>query len=104
MTIEKTTCNVRVKGCVPEYFSVKTGLCQGDTLSTLLFNMLLEKIVRNSTLAEYLLYKNHQLRGYGHRQGLQINRKTIKVMRIGKINKEQREFKVYTLLRMVGLF
>lgn len=45
MTKKKTTSNVRVKGEITQVFEIKTGLRQGDPLSTLLFNKVLENII-----------------------------------------------------------
>ena len=66
MTLKRTTCNVKTKGGKSEDFMVKTGLRQGDPLSTLLFNMVLEKTVRSTEINRDgdMLYKSHQIVGY----------------------------------------
>jgi hypothetical protein len=46
MTLIKTTRSVQIRGEGSESFEIGTGLKQGDPLSTLLFNLALEKIIR----------------------------------------------------------
>ena len=45
-TLTDTMAKVRFQGELSEEFEIKTGLRQGDGLSPLLFNILLEKIIR----------------------------------------------------------
>ena len=46
MTLEGTWTKVQVEGELTEEFDVQRGLRQGDVLSTILFNLALEKAVR----------------------------------------------------------
>ena len=46
ITLQKTTNQIQINGKLSESFETKSGLRQGDALSTLLFNLALEKIVR----------------------------------------------------------
>lgn len=43
MCLEQTFCKVRTSASISEQFEVKTGLRQGDALSPILFNLVLEK-------------------------------------------------------------
>jgi sorting nexin-29 len=45
---EKTICKIRYLQNYSKTFEVKSGLCQGDALSPTLFNLVLEKIVRDA--------------------------------------------------------
>ena len=47
MTIENTNSKVKIQGKLTPSFETTTGLRQGDALSTLLFNLCMEKIIRN---------------------------------------------------------
>ena len=66
MTIKKTRCNVRTRGGKSDDFIVRTRLRQGDPLSTILFNVVLEETIRSSTLNRDgdILHKSHQIIGY----------------------------------------
>jgi hypothetical protein len=46
MTMKTTLCKVRMAQGTTKEFLVKRGLRQGDVLSELLFNLALEKVVR----------------------------------------------------------
>jgi sorting nexin-29 len=46
MTLEGSKCRVKVQGSLSQYFTIRNGLRQGDPLSTVLFNIVLEKSVR----------------------------------------------------------
>lgn len=46
--LEQTQCKVSVAGNTSDAFEVKRGLRQGDALSTVLFNLALEKVIRDS--------------------------------------------------------
>ena len=50
MTIKKTRCNVTTKEGKSEDIILKTGLRQEDLLSTILFNMVLERTIRSGKL------------------------------------------------------
>lgn len=66
MTLSQTVNAVRVNGNVSQEFEVNKGLRQGDPLSTLLFNMVLEIIIRESGINRKgtLLNKSHQCLAY----------------------------------------
>ena len=57
---------MRTKGGKSEDFILKTGLRQGDPLSTIPFNTVLERTIRSSKLNrdEDILHKSHQIIGY----------------------------------------
>jgi len=66
MTLENSRCSVRVGEDLTEAFHVKKGLRQGDALSCDLFNIALERIVRNS-VANWrgtIFHKSVQLLAY----------------------------------------
>jgi hypothetical protein len=46
MTLEGSKCRVKVQGSLSQYFTIRNGLRQGDPMSTVLFNIVLEKAVR----------------------------------------------------------
>ena len=50
MTMENSRCSIQVGNELTETFNVKKGFRQGDTLSCDFFNIILEKIVRNSNV------------------------------------------------------
>ena len=47
MTLRNTTCGVKVQNMMTEEFTINKGLRQGDALSTQLFNVVLEKVMRH---------------------------------------------------------
>ena len=47
MTLANTNRKVKIQGKLSPSFETMIGLRQGDALSTLLFNLCIEKIVRN---------------------------------------------------------
>jgi hypothetical protein len=46
MTLEGSKCKVKVQGSLSQYFKIRNSLRQGDPLPTVLFNIVLEKAVR----------------------------------------------------------
>lgn len=50
MTLKQTNYKVTSNACVSEKFSVNKGLRQGDPISTTLFNLTLEKVIRDTQL------------------------------------------------------
>ena len=50
MTLEEVKCKVKIQNNLGNEFECNTGLRQGDALSCLLFNIALEKVVRDSEL------------------------------------------------------
>ena len=55
--VEGSTSAVRVEGKISSSFTINNGLKQGDALSPILFNIVLESIVRK-TNTETLLFRN----------------------------------------------
>jgi thymidine kinase len=47
MTLENTCNKVKIQGKLSPNFEMVVGLRQGDSLSTLLFNLCMEKIIKN---------------------------------------------------------
>jgi hypothetical protein len=47
ITLTNTNSKVKIHGKLSPSFEITTGLRQGDSLSTLLFNLCMEKIIRN---------------------------------------------------------
>jgi hypothetical protein len=47
MTLTNTKSKVKIQGKLSPSFETVVGLQQGDSLSTLLFNLCMEKIIRN---------------------------------------------------------
>lgn len=61
MTLENSCSSVTTDGIISEKFSIKKGLKQGDPLSTVLFNIVLEKIIRESKIQSGgLIYHQRQ--------------------------------------------
>lgn len=66
MTMEQTKGSVRINGNVSDEFKIENGLRQGDPLSTALFNLALEKVIRGSGInRQGTIYHNtHQCLAY----------------------------------------
>src|ERR1700744_5540089 len=66
VTLLNVKARVRIRNNLSEIFETMDGLRQGDPLATLLFNIVLEKIVRNSTVetSGTIYKKTSQLLGY----------------------------------------
>ena len=66
LTLLNVKARVRIRNNLSEIFETMDGLRQGDPLATLLFNIVLEKIVRNSTVetSGTIYRKTSQLLGY----------------------------------------
>ena len=45
--VQKTRSTVRIEGTLSSFFENKTGLKQGDSLSPILFNLVLQKMVQS---------------------------------------------------------
>jgi hypothetical protein len=45
--VQETRSAVRIEGTLSSFFANKTGLKQGDPLSPILFNLLLQKVVQS---------------------------------------------------------
>jgi hypothetical protein len=107
MTLIDSNCRVKIQGQLSSIFKVKVGLRQGDALSTILFNILLEKAIRNIEInpnvtifnrtRQYLAYADVVILGRSMRAieevlaqskhtalkaGLTINESKTKCMRI----------------------
>jgi sorting nexin-29 len=50
MTMAKVECSVRIQFHLSESLNIKDGLRHGDALACLLFNIALEKVVRESNI------------------------------------------------------
>jgi hypothetical protein len=50
VSLTNTKGKVAVQGEITEEFNIERGLMQGDVLSTILFNFVLEKVIRNITI------------------------------------------------------
>jgi hypothetical protein len=49
MTMGNSKGRVKIQGILPESFTIRNGLRQGDPLSTILFNLALEYVTRRIT-------------------------------------------------------
>lgn len=49
-TLTDTKCKVLIQNILSDPFDITTGLRQGDKLSTILFNLALEKVIRAMTI------------------------------------------------------
>ncbi|RYA71702.1 hypothetical protein DD592_26400 [Enterobacter cloacae complex sp. 2DZ2F20B] len=56
MTLQSTRNRVRINGLLSEPFQVRTGLRQGDPISTTLFNLVLEAIIRRRASTQRARY------------------------------------------------
>ena len=66
MTMENTQIQVRIQSDLSGLITTKKGLRQGDSLDCLLFNLALEKVVRNEGIqtSGTIFYKSVQLLAY----------------------------------------
>ena len=48
--VQKTRSAVRIEGTLSSFFENKTGLKQSDFLSPILFNLALQKVIRNTKM------------------------------------------------------
>jgi sorting nexin-29 len=66
LTIKGSTCSIRVQSSLSARFGTMNGLRQGDALACLLFNVALEKVVRDSGIQTRgtIFYKLVQLLAY----------------------------------------
>ena len=66
MTLTHTNSRVRIRNKLSEAFDITVGLCQGDSLSTLLFNSILEAAVRTMAMdtSNTIFTKSSQLLGF----------------------------------------
>jgi hypothetical protein len=69
MTLEGSICRVKVQGSLSQYFTIRNGLRQGDPLSSVLCNIVLEKAVREIEI-------HPKFETTAKRLGLKINDKT----------------------------
>jgi hypothetical protein len=116
MTLTDSNCRVKIQGQLPSNFKVKVELRQGDALSTILFNIVLEKVIRNTEInpngtifnrtRQYLAYADDvvilgrsmrateevlaQIKYTALRAGLVINKSKTKYMRIMRNETEDR--------------
>jgi hypothetical protein len=106
MTLIDSNCRVKIQGQLSSIFKVKVGLRQGEALSTILFNIVLEKAIRNIEInlngtifnrtKQYLAYADvvilgrsvraieevlAQLKNTALKAGLAINESKTKCMR-----------------------
>lgn len=66
MTMHDSVCAIKIQGDISEQFPSSTGVRQGDTLSCTLFNLVLEKVVREAGVQTTgtVFNKSSQLLGY----------------------------------------
>lgn len=79
-TLTDTRCKILVDNTLSDVFSIVTGLRQGDKLSTILFNLALEKVVRAMSInwAGTIFYTTNQLTAFADDADL-IGRGTLAV-------------------------
>jgi hypothetical protein len=65
-TIEGTTAKVKIQNELSESFRIRNGLRQGDALACILFNIALEKIIREANINQggNIFYKSVQILAY----------------------------------------
>src|SRR5215510_3158588 len=68
MTMEHTKSQVRIQSDLSDPITTKKGLRQGDSLACLLFNLALEKVVRDAGIQTNgtIFYKSVQILVYAH--------------------------------------
>lgn len=79
ITIQSTRSRVKIQGRLSDSFDSNKGLRQGNPISSLLFNLTLEKVVRtsNSNRQGTILHKDHQCLAYTDDLTLIIRSKTV---------------------------
>ena len=92
MTLEQSACKVKVQNELSAKFLVNRGLRQGDSLSCILFNLVLERVIRNidvrmGTLAHYTRGRGSQQTGTIYNQQVQYMAYADDVALIGKTAK-----------------
>ena len=120
MTMENTQSQVRIQSDLSDLITTKKGLRQGDSLACLLFNLALEKAVRNAGIQKSgtIFYKSVQLLAYADdidiiarsrtalkeaflsieraagEMGLQINEEKTKYLTTRESKNQQRYFQI----------
>ncbi|XP_063929931.1 uncharacterized protein LOC135142191 [Zophobas morio] len=97
-TSKKITIRVTVKGKTSDSFNVKQGLRQGDPLSTTLFNLVLEGIIRKSDINRkgLLFNRSHQCLAYADDLILLVtNRKELERI-IAKLMRQAEEVDLWS--------
>ena len=64
MTINKITAKVKTEEGETDEFEIKTGVRQGDVLSSTLFNIILEYIIRKLNISDTIINKETQIIAY----------------------------------------
>lgn len=122
MTLQVTKNKIMWNGNKSENFETRKGLRQGDPMSTVLFNLVLEKIIRNTKIkVNEVIYSNEhqclayaddltivakskkeliqivkQLGGEGKKFGLEINQEKTKYMVMGETEAEEEQLMFQT--------
>jgi len=65
-TMEGTTAKVKIQNELSESFHIRNGLRQGDTLACILFNITLEKVIREANINQHgnIFHKSVQILAY----------------------------------------
>jgi hypothetical protein len=64
MTMKDSDSKITIGGNVSKSFNVLQGVRQGDGLSAVLFNLALDKVLKELKLNGNILYKSKQMRAY----------------------------------------
>jgi hypothetical protein len=64
MTMKNSDAKITISGNVSKSFHVLQGVRQGDRFSTVLFNLAVEKVLKESKLNVNILYKSKQACAY----------------------------------------
>jgi hypothetical protein len=95
-TLTIVTCCVKIQNDCSESFETRQGLRQGDVLSTLLFNVVLEVIVRRANLQTTGTIYNKETQLLAYADDIDIVGRSQQTAKVGlKINEEKTKYKIY---------
>lgn len=89
MTLSNVECQIRIQGDVSRTFKTHTGLRQGDPLSSILFNIALEKIIRNTDLTTTGTIMNRRVQILAFADDIDIIARTKREMTQAFLNLEK---------------
>jgi Reverse transcriptase (RNA-dependent DNA polymerase) len=93
-TLNTVLCCVKIQNDFSEYFETRQGLRQGDVLLMLIFNVVLESIVRRAKFQTNGTIFNNQTQILGYTDDIEIIGRSQAAVREAFVAPERRENKV----------